>query len=221
MEVLLYKNIAAQLEDCIKDGTWKVNEKIPSERELATHYQVSRTVIREAIKTLNEKQLVVNRPGKGNYVSIPNSESFISQFESLMDYNNISLDDLINAREEIEITIGKLAVQNYTHQQMKEIKSLYEEMNASLDDGKHFNSLDYAFHLKLAESSGNKALQMIFASLYSITGSKTFSLITSSPEMRKHAQHEHLTIINALKSRSKRNMTKAIQAHMDCIKTNL
>ena len=221
MDTLLYKNIANKMEDLIKNGIWKENDKLPSERELSQQYNVSRTVIREALKTLNEKQLIINRPGKGNYVSIPTTDFLTSQFESFADYNKISMQDLVDAREELEIIIGKRAVKNISRKQLQEITAIYDEMNNSLNDNDRFNSLDYSFHLKLAECSGNKALQMIFSSLYSITGNRNHSFIRYNYQTCKNSQFEHMAILNTLKSRSPRNMANAIHSHMQCIKEHI
>lgn len=221
MDTLLYKDIANKMENSIKNGTWKVNDKLPSERELAQQYNVSRTVIREALKTLNEKQLIINHPGKGNYVSLPNSDSLTSQLESLVDYNKISMHDLIDAREDLEIIIGKRAIENITRKQLHEISEIYEEMNCAMNDYEKFNALDYSFHLKLAESSGNMALQMIFSSLYSITSNRSNSFKLYDAQSCQHSQFEHMAILNALKNRSPRNMTNAIHSHMQCIKDHI
>lgn len=124
MSKLLYQDVADKIEDQIKCGKWKTDDKLPSERILAQEYHVSRTVVREAIKTLNEKKVIINRPGKGNYVSCPDNDSLTSQFESLVSYNNISIPDLIEAREELEVVIGARAIKNITRSQLKEMTVL-------------------------------------------------------------------------------------------------
>lgn len=221
MEILLCQTIAEEMEQKIKKGEWKKDDKLPSERILSETYNVSRTVIREALKILNEKSLVVNQPGRGNYVTTPGTDTIISQFESMISYNNIPLSDVVEAREELEIVIAQKAIQNVCREQTRKLELLYQMMENSLDDSLSFNDCDYKFHLQLAKCSGNQALEMIFSSLYFITGKNTYLSITSTREIREHAQKEHMEILNALKTRSPRNMSQAIRRHMKCIHEHL
>lgn len=221
MSKLLYQDVADKIEDQIKCGKWKTDDKLPSERILAQEYHVSRTVVREAIKTLNEKKVIINRPGKGNYVSCPDNDSLTSQFESLVSYNNISIPDLIEAREELEVVIGARAIKNITRSQLKEMTVLYQLLDKSLSDSSAFNQYDYSFHVKLAECSGNNSLKMIFVSLYSITGRSNYASVISTLPVRQAAQKDHLAILTALKSRSPRNMSRAIRNHMKCIREHM
>lgn len=221
MEILLCQTIAEEMEQKIKKGEWKKDDKLPSERILSETYNVSRTVIREALKILNEKSLVVNQPGRGNYVTTPGTDTIISQFESMISYNNIPLSDVVEAREELEIVIAQKAIQNVCREQTKKLELFYQMMENSLDNPLSFNDCDYKFHLQLAKCSGNQALEMVFSSLYFITGKNTYLSITSTREIREHAQKEHLEILNALKTRSPRNMSQAIRRHMKCIHEHL
>ena len=75
MRDALSTKIASELCARIQSGELKENDKLPSERILASQYDVSRNVIRESIKMLVEKNLVINIPGKGNYVSRPTQSS--------------------------------------------------------------------------------------------------------------------------------------------------
>lgn len=218
---LLCQSVSDRIEASIRDGTWAVNEKIPSERILAQQYHVSRTVIREAIKKLNEKKLIINRPGKGNYVSRPDNSTLTTQFKSLLNYHQIPIEDLIEAREELEVMIGRRAVKNITRTQLKEISALYRRMDDFLDDHQSFSRCDYDFHVKLAECSGNISLKMIFISLYTVTGNENYAAVTGTRQIREHAQREHAAILTALKRRSPRNLEQAIHRHMQCIRGHI
>lgn len=221
MKTLLYDRISQDLEHKIRSGFFPENTKLPSERELANEYHASRTVIREALKLLIEKNLVSNHPGKGNYVCHPCANSLGNHFESFLDVKGIPLSDLIDAREELEIIIGKRALQHVSCKTLKELEHLYQDMEANMNDSVLYNDFDYQFHLKLADCSQNETLKILFSSFYSITGKNIFSSVTNKLETRKHAQLEHYHMLCALKTRSPRNMTKAIQEHMNCIREHI
>ncbi len=221
MKTQLYYTIAQDLEEKIRSGIFPENTRLPSERELLSEYHVSRTVIREALKILIEKNLVKNHPGKGNYVCHPCEDSLGNHFESFMDFKGIPLSDLVDAREELEIIIGKRAIQHVSCKTLKELEHLYQKMEENINDNVIYNEYDFKFHLKLADCSQNETLKILFSSFYSITGKNIFSSVTNKLETRKHAQLEHYNMLCALKTRSPRNLTKAIQSHMNCIKEHI
>lgn len=221
MKELLYETIANDLECKIRSGFFEEDVRLPSERILSEEYQVSRTVIREALKILIEKNMVLNQPGKGNFVCHPCEDSLGNHFESFMNFKGIPFSDMIDAREELEIIIGKRAVQNVSRTPLKELEHLYQKMEEHINDNSIYNEYDYRFHLKLADCSKNETLKVLFLSFYTITGKNTFSSVTDDFETRKHAQQEHYHMLCALKTRSPRNMTKAIQEHMNCIREHI
>ena len=65
----LYERIVSQIEERIVAGDLKAGDQLPSENELAKQFAVSRTAVREAIKTLSEKRLVEVRPGRGTFIT--------------------------------------------------------------------------------------------------------------------------------------------------------
>lgn len=88
MSTVLYKNIANELRQLIKDGIYSEGEKLPSERHLCENYNASRITIRQALELLEQEQLVVRRHGKGTFV-LPSK------------YNQL-LNDLYSFKDEIE-----------------------------------------------------------------------------------------------------------------------
>jgi GntR family transcriptional regulator, transcriptional repressor for pyruvate dehydrogenase complex len=71
----IYEEVVGQLHRLIDQGTLKAGERLPSERELAETFRVSRSSVREAIKTLENAGMVVTRPGSGTFLTAVNVES--------------------------------------------------------------------------------------------------------------------------------------------------
>lgn len=88
MATVLYKNIASDLRQKIKDGVYNEGDKFPSERHLCEHYKASRITIRQSLELLEQEQLVIRRHGKGTFV-LPSK------------YNQL-LNDLYSFKDEIE-----------------------------------------------------------------------------------------------------------------------
>src|SRR5512136_427194 len=71
----LYEKIVEQIKGRIVSGELKIGDHLPSERELAEQFQVSRTAVREAVKALSEKGLVQVRPGRGTFITNGTSQA--------------------------------------------------------------------------------------------------------------------------------------------------
>ena len=71
----LYEQIVQQIEESIIKGTLKAGDQLPSERELALKFGVSRTAVREAVKALHEKGLVEAYSGRGTFITNGTSQA--------------------------------------------------------------------------------------------------------------------------------------------------
>lgn len=74
MKEPIYIQLASKIEEGINDGTYKIKERLPSERDLANIYKVSRMTARQAVSVLEEKGLVYKERGSGTYVQAPSFE---------------------------------------------------------------------------------------------------------------------------------------------------
>jgi len=72
-----YEDIVQQIRALIEDGKLKRNDHLPSERELGETFRVSRTTVREAIRTLESMKLLQSRQGNGTYVVASSEEALI------------------------------------------------------------------------------------------------------------------------------------------------
>ena len=80
----LYEQIVSQIEQRIEAGDLKVGDRLPSERELAEQFAVSRTAVREAVKALRHKGLVEILPGRGTFITNGTSGTVRSSLDMLI-----------------------------------------------------------------------------------------------------------------------------------------
>src|SRR6266481_2096834 len=80
----LYEQIVQQVEESIHKGALKAGDQLPPERELAEQFGVSRTAVREAVKTLREKGLVEAYPGRGTFITDGSSYSMKQSLHRMM-----------------------------------------------------------------------------------------------------------------------------------------
>src|SRR5579872_263417 len=108
----LYEQIVQQIEDSIMQGTLKPGDQLPAERELAQQFGVSRTAVREAVKTLREKGLVEAFAGRGTFVTSGNARSMRYTLNRLIRSGpKESAVHLVEVREILEPEIAALAAQ--------------------------------------------------------------------------------------------------------------
>ncbi|MDD3173380.1 MAG: FadR/GntR family transcriptional regulator [Herbinix sp.] len=213
MEDFLYKNVAREIETKIKDK--EVGTKLPSERELAVTYGVSRNVLREALKLLSEKGLLKIMPGKGIYVAADDKQKFTNRLEDYLLRNDSSLLDFVEVRQTLELAVFQKAVDRATQEDIKVLENIYQEMENSRNNISKFNKLDMQFHIQLANCSKNTIYPIFINSFYQLTDKKLFMITQLYPIRVDSAQREHLALIKAIKDRNKDEAVKIGYKHFN------
>lgn len=217
MAEMLYMRVADSIIERIQNGTLKEDEKL-SERKLAAEYKVSRTVIREAIKLLNEKGLVYTIYGKGSYVNIPDEKVLIGKFEDVMDMSQVLPEELIEARELLEFSMADLILERINERDIEVLEELYENMEGAMKDGKAYVNYDAKFHLALSICTHNRVLTIMTGTLNNMANREQ---LLQSEEIRRRANNEHKKMIEALKEKEKDKYLDAIKVHIKCIRSHM
>ena len=165
----LSQQIADQLEEWILSSPrGKVDTKLPSEQRLATRYGVSRPVIREALKMLQERGLLTLRNGLGAFVTRPQAgtvEAAINRFSQMHD---ITDQDLTQMRGIIEMNAARLAAEHATDEDLAALRENLEQFRNKTLGLKERVQLDSQFHLLIAHASGNPLVEMFNLVLVSL-----------------------------------------------------
>jgi GntR family transcriptional repressor for pyruvate dehydrogenase complex len=217
---LLYISISNEIENKIRRGDLAENARLPSEREMASEYGVSRTVIREALKLLGEKSLVRGHVGRGTFVSFPEDGYFAERLESAIDLSHISGDEVVHARLLIEPAIARLAAEKAADEDIAEIKGLVTKMARVVGQVDEFGALDAQFHMRLAACTKNDLLRMIADTLNRVTD-RDFLFSRKSTAFRRRAHREHRAIVEALEKRSADDIEAATKRHIECLRQGL
>lgn len=220
MAGLLPIKVAEDIESRIKSGLLTEGEKLPSERVMAENYSVSRNVVREALKMLNEKGLVDILTGKGAYVTKPKADDLLGKFENALDCSNVNAEELLEARLEMELVIAKKVIANVTDEDIRKMKELFSYMEDSIYNISEYLKLDARFHLFLAQCSNNQVLVLIASTLNNLTDRKSY-FSNKEIELIKRAQREHAQMIQAIENRDYIELETSIRRHLECIRTNL
>jgi len=161
----LYEQVVELIEARIINGEYRLGDQLPTEFELAAQYRVSRTVIREAMKTLKERGWVDTRVGKGTFVIDNVSRGVGASFDVIVRRNpDLGFEHLIEVRELLEPGIAALAAERASAEQIQAMRQAVEQMEhaanntADMDD---FLAGDYTFHTLMAQATGNPLVPSI------------------------------------------------------------
>jgi DNA-binding FadR family transcriptional regulator len=163
--------LAGELVQRIVGGQYPPGSAMPSEPALCESYSVSRTVVREAVKMLQEKGLVQVRRGSGTVV---NSELVWNMLDELVltaiiteDSGLVVLDDLVVTRRILESDMAHVAARYADEDVIKQLEQLVAAMDTLVDDPAAYAVQDRAFHDTIMRTSGNRIARAVVRALES------------------------------------------------------
>ncbi len=157
----LKEEFIERFEHLILSGTFKIGEKLPSERYLAEQMKISRPVVHEGLVELSSKGLITMIPRKGSIVNDYRKEGSIELLSTLINYNEGDIDpllmnSLLKMRLLFETEVARLAGENRTRGNIDELESIIEEeQKADTDNIEMVSDIDFRFHHTIAMASGN------------------------------------------------------------------
>jgi DNA-binding FadR family transcriptional regulator len=209
----LYRQIAEQIRALIAKGEAAPGERLPAERDLARRLRVSRPSLREALIALEVEGLLDVRVGSGIYVTQPGERHRAVEIEG-----ESGPFEVIRARRLIEGECAALAAKNAGPAQLRAIRKAHAHM---LDEAKrHYNPLeaDRAFHVRIAEASGNSALVLVLQTLWDQRMGPLYRALERKleyPAMAAETVREHQAILTAIVRRDAGGARAAMRKHMD------
>lgn len=153
----LADQIADHLMELIGTGELKPGDRLPSEPELMEQFQVGRSSIREAIGALSLVGLVTVKPGQGTHVAGFSTGNH-SKPIGLLGIGSEKINELVEARIELECVIVRFAAERATPEDLKEIRKVHRQMKGAENVEEQLIKLDLAFHMAVARASRNSVL---------------------------------------------------------------
>ena len=167
-KVKLAQEILNSVIDMIKTDQWKECEKIPTEMELAIAFNVSRNVVREAIKTLEALGVLESKVAKGTFVPKGAKEN-VAQYEfwNIL-RENTDIQNLMEIRIIIEPELAYYAAKRRTEKDLEDMRNF---INGIIDENMYetysqYFEYTYLFHLMIARASKNKLLENFLNTVY-------------------------------------------------------
>lgn len=193
-----YEQIVTQIEERIRDGRLPRGTKLPTERELAGTFSVSRSVVREAIKVLDAMGLVTSRQGSGLYVRNDPIPVVTRAFTLSVSPNAESVERLFEFRQGLESDSARLAAIRASNEQINAMTSTLYRLGDT-DDWDLFSEVDTRFHELIAGASGNPYLEVAIAIVRDMQRDIVSVFAEKAGAMEEAMVHHH-AVLEAIRS---------------------
>ena len=213
-----YEAVAHELIVLILAGHFAAGDRLPSERQLASRFGVSRPTIRVALSALESRGIVTTRPGSGTFVSEPPTAV---GGEPLVE---ISSDDdspaeFMETRLTLEVAAVRLAARRApSHPEgLKQVRLPVECLERVANPDEHSAEIDIDFHRAVARLTGNAYLIAVLEPLWSTMAQPLYQTLLRrewTVEKTKRAAVDHRSIFEALRVGDAELAAFAMERHL-------
>jgi DNA-binding FadR family transcriptional regulator len=211
--------VVLSLIDQVVSGRLPAGSPLPPEPALCQEFNVSRSVIRESVRTLEEKGLVVARQGQGTTVLPPEEwdlvdplvlEAFIRNDRSLTIF-----DDLIEVRAALEAQMARRAATKMSKAQLEELHRQLQSLKALLDDPDGYAQADVLYHDTIGRFSGHVLASSILRTVQPIALANAYYGATHKSRQDNLRSHQgHVAIYERLSKRDADGAAREVEAHI-------
>lgn len=219
--VRTHEQVVAQIQEKILDGELRVGAKLPSERDLVEALGVSRSSVREALRSLEAMGIIESRGGcgreSGSTISGRSTEALGTLLRLHVALAEIALDDLVDVRVQLERQSAASAASNRSERDIATLRALIELQRGSRQSSTEFNELDAEFHVAIARASGNKLSATFMQALREAVKAEMVRAFAAMDDWRSVADQlitEHSAIVDAIESGKAARAANLVEAHI-------
>jgi GntR family transcriptional regulator, transcriptional repressor for pyruvate dehydrogenase complex len=216
-----YELVLDRVEEQILRGQVKVGDRLPAERELASLLGVSRSAVREAMRTLEAQGVVHSAvgtgPESGTIVAAQSSQALTRLLRLHVGLASFPLADLVEARTMLERWSVRLAARNAGTGDL----SRAAELVAAMDEPDlllaEFNDLDTAFHVAIADAGGNRLVRDITSAIRESLRHRilaTFEALGEWAEVAATLRVEHHEILDRIAAGDPVGAADSVERHI-------
>jgi GntR family transcriptional repressor for pyruvate dehydrogenase complex len=211
----IFQQISEQIRELILSGILKPGNKLPSEKELSNQFNTGRTVVREALRTLEQSGLICVKRGSlgGAFIKDPGTSVLTRSISDLINIGNVTLRELIDARLGIEKVILGFAITRMNDEALDLLKKNIDDSEQKFLKGERATEEHINFHILLAKSTRNRLFEMMIESIMNVT--KSF-LLSLKPDINyiKNVLTYHRDIYSALQEKNLLMAEQSMEKHI-------
>lgn len=221
----VYQIIFNRIKESILSGELLPGDKLPSERELASRFNVSRTSIREALRALEIHGIIESRQGDGTFIKASEVKKVLEELSTAIHKTeDYLIYEMLEVRQALESECAYLAAYRANSYDLEQMRKCIEQMSSAGSDTEKGLMADLNFHLSIAEASHNSILLGLVQTLgehlkntISVTRSHRFS----RAGLFEETFNEHKELYLAIARRDADHAKKLMEHHISKIRQEM
>ena len=207
--------VSRELTNYILSENLEAGAKLPPEKEMAESFGIARGTLREALRLLETRGIIMLRtgPGGGPVVTRPRSEQLREAWTLLLQFERASLSEVLSARGAIEPVIAREAAGRVTKAQLDELDVTIDKIRTNADNQTVFVEQNNRFHTLIAESSDSIVLRVFCETLQSIWDGTSVGVAYNAPR-RIAVADAHERIVAALRAKDGKEAEAQMARHL-------
>ena len=212
-------SVADQIKEMILQGHLQPGDRLPSERDFAETFGVSRATIREALRSLSAIGMISIRQGDGSFVEQFKIEGLLEPLATLfqLDGAEDELESFSEVREILEVEMVALAAERASETDIENINRALEAMVEEVRSGGIGDVADADFHLAIAKSCKNPLLvklMEVVANLMKCTYQASRKQLFLDQKSLAEIYNTHHDVLKAIETRNPKEAKKLMRNHL-------
>ncbi len=213
-----YERVFGFLREQLLSGALKQGDVLLPERELCQSLEVSRPVLREALRALSILGVIDIRHGVGSVVSTPDIDVLGDFFSFTLAQKGDAIDEVMEARIAIECQAARLAVTRAGISDFEKLRAYADQFAATIADPVAGARADYAFHMAMVDASNASALRTMYVTVADLLQRSHVDrrvLVGADAETRQMIIDDHYHILKTLTEGDADAAERAVRAHFE------
>ena len=207
------QNLITQFQDMLRDGRISQGDRLPPERELAAHFNVARSSLRQALKVLEILGVITQKVGDGSYLNSDAAAILSVPLEFLFLLDDTTVEDLTELRLLMEPGLARLAAQRANADDLAVLRQSIEDSKNSSNDKLKLVSSDLLFHRAIFQASKNRTASNLFHNVHRAMAK--MMLVTSQLVELEHTLAFHKPIMQAIHDREGDRAARLMTEHLE------
>jgi GntR family transcriptional repressor for pyruvate dehydrogenase complex len=201
-----------RFQQLLSDGVLTPGTKLPSERELAAHFKVARSSLRQALKVLEIMGVITQKVGDGSYLNRDASSVLAVPMEFLFLLDDTSVQELTELRFLMEPALAAKAAERANSEDIELLRQSIRDLENSERDRVKLVASDLLFHRAIFQASGNRLTARLFHTIHRAL--LNMIMVTSQLVDLEHTLAFHKPILKAIEDRDAKLASRLMTAHL-------
>lgn len=212
----LSDRVMQQLRKVIIERKLVPGDRLPSEQELADHFQVGRHTVREALKKMEVMGMIRSQVGQGNFITQINIEPILDLMIDQLILSPCENSQLLELRYALEIKTSYLSAIRRSENDLQDLQQILNRMENVSNDLDQLVTQAIQFHIAIAKAAHNELFTMLLGTVLTLFSAKEKELL-SDQNRASQMFAIHSTIYNTVKNGDSLEAQRQMQQYMEVI----